>query len=299
MKKEYIYAATAILFWSTVAVITKLLLGTLNNFQLLWASTFFAGIFLFVVNMLTGNIKKLKLYKLKDYLISILIGLPGTFLYYVFYYAGTDMLLASQAFIINYLWPIMSVVFACIVLKEKMTLRKAIAIIISFIGVIIVMGKDVLTFNQTVICGAIFCILGAISYGLFTSFNQKMNYDKRISMMLNYSVTFILTTIINGVRGDLFMPTPIQAVGFAWNGICTMAVAATAWILALESGKTAKISNLAYITPFLSLVWTFLILKEPININSIIGLIVIVGGILIQLKGKIKLKDVRKIEKLS
>ena len=54
----------------------------------------------------------------------------------------------------------------------------------------------------------------------------------------------------------------------------------------LEKGDTAKISNLAYITPFLSLIWTALILKESFNIYSILGLIVIVLGIFIQMKDK-------------
>ena len=54
----------------------------------------------------------------------------------------------------------------------------------------------------------------------------------------------------------------------------------------LETGKTEKVSNLAYITPFLSLIWTALILKESFNIYSILGLIVIVLGIFIQMKDK-------------
>ena len=286
MKKEYTYAATSILCWSTVATITKILLNNLNNFQVLWISSFFAMLFLFFINILKGNLKKLKNYSVKDYIITVLIGIPGTFLYYVFYYAGTDLMPASQAFIVNYLWPIMSVMFACIVLKEKMTLRKGVAIAISFLGVCIVTGGDIMQFNQNTILGAIMCALGAVSYGLFTSLNQKTHYEKEISMMINYFTTFILTSIINIISGDIFIPDFIQMLGFAWNGIFTMAIASTVWILALESGKTAKISNLAYITPFLSLVWTFLILKEKISINSLAGLVVIVFGILIQLKKK-------------
>lgn len=54
----------------------------------------------------------------------VTIGIPGTIFYYMFYYAGTDILPASQAFIINYLWPIMSVIFACIILREKLTAKK-------------------------------------------------------------------------------------------------------------------------------------------------------------------------------
>lgn len=286
MKKAYTFAGVSIFFWSTVAVTAKLLLDSLNNIQLLWASALFAAVFLFVVNMVTGNIKKIKGYKAKDYFVSVLIGLPGTFLYYVFYYAGTDMMLASQAFIINYLWPVMSVVFACILLKEKMTVLKGVAIAISFLGVGIVTGGGSAEFNNDTIAGALLCISGAVSYGVFTALNQKFYYDKLISMMLNYFVTFILTGIINAVNGDIFIPSLAGCLGLAYNGIFTMAIANTVWILALESGNTAKISNLAYITPFLSLVWTSLILKETLSIYSVVGLLVIVLGIFIQMKNK-------------
>ena len=288
MKKSYLFAATAILCWSTVAVTSKLLLGAHNNFQVLWISALFAAVFLFVVNLANGNLKKLKDYKLKDYIISILIGLPGSFLYYVFYYAGTERMLASQAFIINYLWPIMSVLFACIILKEKMTVKKAIAIAISFLGVAIVAGGDVARLNGDLLFGAMFCILGAVSYGIFTSLNQKLNYNKTMTLMVSYFLTFILTTIINALDGALFLPHVEQMAGFLWNGIFTVAIANCCWVMALEKGKIAKVSNLAYITPFLSGVWTSIFLNEKITLNAILGLVVIVLGIFIQLKDKEK-----------
>ncbi len=280
--KEYIYAGIAIFFWSTVATVSKLLMNELNNIQLLWCSSLFAGVALLIVNLVTGNIKTLKKYKFKDLVIIALIGLPGVFLYYVFYYGGTALMPASQAFIINYLWPILSVVFACILLKEKMTIRKGIAIVMSFLGVVIVTCGDLTEFGGNMLLGTALCVCAAVSYGFFTAINKKMHYDKRISMMINYAVTFVLTTIINAVNHDLFAPNLVQTLGFAWNGVFTMAVASTLWVVALDLGKTEKISNLAYITPFLSLVWTSLILKEPFRLVNILGLAVIVAGILIQ-----------------
>ncbi len=286
MKKTYTYAFLSIFFWSTVSVVAKLLLGARNNFQVLWMSSLFAAIFLLITNLVTGNIKRLKAYRLKDYVTSVLIGIPGAFFYYVFFYGGTKRMLASQAFIVNYLWPIMSVVMACIILREKLTARKLIAIALSFCGVVIVMGGELLHFNANTAVGALLCVLGAISYGTFTALNQKYCYDKRISLMINYFVTFTLTSIINAASGNLYIPTVPEVLGFAYNGIFTVAIANTLWTVALESGKTAKISNLAYITPFLSLVWTSVFLKEPLHINFVVGLAVIVVGIFVQLKDK-------------
>ncbi len=283
MNKQYIYAGTAILFWSTVATVTKLLLKSYTSIQVLWISSFFAFLILWGVNTISGNIKNLRSYTKKDFVTTILIGIPGTLIYYLCYYAGADILPASQAFIINYMWPIMSVFFAWVILGEKMTVRKIIAIVISFLGVGIVTGTSLKVSGGNTLLGVALCLMGAVSYGVFTGFNQKYSYDKKLSMMINYLVTFVFTTVINLTKGDLFIPSAVEAVGFAWNGMLTMAVASTAWIIALSGGNTAKISNLAYITPFLSLVWTGLILKENISVYSFIGLAVIVTGIFVQL----------------
>jgi len=288
MKKTYFLAAISIFFWSTVATVTKLLMGTLSSMQVLCISALFAGCFWLAFNIVTGNIKKLKAYGPKDWVKTVLIGLPGTFIYYLLFYTGTDLMSASQAFIINYLWPIMSVVFACILLKEKLTVRKCIAIGMSFLGVVIVAGKDLLNSNGDVLLGALCCIVAAASYGLFTALNTKSGYDKRLSMMVFYFVTFVLTFGILAAQGNLPKPEPVQILGMAYNGIFTMAIASTCWAIALESGKTAKISNLAYITPFLSLVWTAVFLREQISLASVAGLVVIVLGIFSQMKDKEK-----------
>lgn len=297
MKKAYFYAGTAIFFWSTVATTCKLLLGALNSLQLLWMNALVAGVFLLILNVCQGNFKKHREYRLKDYLLMAAIGLPGTFFYYMFYYAGTDILSASQAFIINYLWPIMSVLFACIILRERLTLRKCAAILISFLGVAVVVGGAG-AFSGKTLLGAAFCILGAVSYGVFTALNQKFHYPKTVSLMVSYFATLLITTVINGVNGDLFLARPHQMAGFLWNGIFTVAIANTLWVMALDSGKTARISNLAYITPFLSTIWTAVFLEEKITAAAVIGLLIIIFGICIQLKDKEKAENAEKTEQV-
>ena len=284
MKRNYLYAGAAILLWSTIATISKLLLDKMNSYQVLMVSSLFAAAILFLVSVINGRIKLLSAYRAKDYLLTLLIGIPGTFMYYVFLYLGTERMAASQAFMINYLWPIMSIIFACIILKEKLTARKCLAVSLSFLGVITVAGDDIINFNPETLAGVLLCALAAASYGAFTALNRKWNYDDTITVMLSYFATFILTLVINLFMGEELTLGAYEILGFAWNGIFTMGIATVAWALALKSGGTARISNLAYVTPFLSLVWTFFILHEPIKPLSIFGLAIIVLGIFIQLK---------------
>ena len=156
----------------------------------------------------------------------------------------------------------------------------------SFAGVIIVTGTDLMHFNAKILMGAVFCVLGAVSYGIFTALNQKFKYEKRISMMIVLFVTFVLTGVINLASGKSFELNGAELLGLAWNGMFSIGIATTSWQVALEGGNTAKISNLAYITPFLSLIWTSIFLKEKVTVYSVIGLAVIVLGILVQLKDK-------------
>lgn len=286
MKKAYLYAGISILLWSTIATVSKLLLSTLNSYQVLMLSSLFAAAALLVTTVINGKIKLLSRYRIKDYLITLLIGLPGTFLYYVFLYSGTAKMAASQAFIINYLWPIMSVVFACIILKERLTARKCIAFTLSFLGVLTVAGEDIFAFQTDTLIGVCLCVLAAVSYGAFTALNRKWNYDEQLTVMISFFTTFLGTAVINIAAGESLALGVWEWLGFAWNGFFVMAVATVTWALALKLGGTAKISNLAYATPFISLVWTFFILEEPIKPLSLIGLAVIIVGIFIQMKDK-------------
>lgn len=286
MKKSYLYAGVAILLWSTVATISKLLLSDFNKYQVLCIGALFASLTLFLFNLCTGRLKKMREYHFIDYVHMIFSGLLGNFFYYVFYYAGASIMPASQALIVNYLWPIMSVVFACILLKETLTVRKILAFCLSFIGVITVAGDDLLSLNTITLTGVLLCIAGAVCYGAFTALNKKWNCDAQISMMLSFFVSFLLALVINIFASNQLSVNGVQLLGLFWNGACCMATGGVCWALALAHGNTAKISNLAYITPFLGLLITFIFLREPFKPISVLGLCIIVSGILIQLKDK-------------
>ena len=132
----------------------------------------------------------------------------------------------------------------------------------------------------------IYCILAAVSYGLFSVLNKKKNYNNYISMMLFYFTSFCISLIYSLLTKKIFIPELNQLLGLLWRGIFTCAIAFTSWAIALKKGDTIRISNMAYITPFLSLVWSSVILKENIKITSILGLIIIVLGIFLQMRNK-------------
>jgi len=50
----------------------------------------------------------------------------------------------------------------------------------------------------------------------------------------------------------------------------------------LKDCDTAKISNLAYLTPFLTIVFSAALFNEKIHIYSVMGLLFIIAGIVVQ-----------------
>lgn len=144
----------------------------------------------------------------------------------------------------------MSLIFATIILKEKLTLRNSFAIGVSFLGIIVIMIGEIGKQASSFWIGAVSCILGAVSYGVFTALNKKYTYDKSLSLMTSYIATFVLTTIINAVSDKLFFPSTLQGFGILWNGIFTMAIADTLWVLALAMEKQGKYPTLPILLRF-------------------------------------------------
>lgn len=283
VKKNYAYALGAFFMWSTASAITKMLLTNVPILETLSISGAFAFLFLLILNIINGTIKEVKKYSVKDYFAMAGFGFLGVFMYSALYYYGLTQLTSQEACILNYLWPIMLVMFSAIILKEKITVAKAVAIFCSFLGIIIMStgSRNSTTGNSTL--GILSCIIAAACYGLFSVLIKKADYNQNITMMVIWFSAAICSTVL-GLLTETWKPIEsTQWLGIIWIGVFDHAVAYLLWALALRNvDNTAKFANLAYLTPFLSLVVSAVVLKEKIQIRDLIALIFIVGGILLQ-----------------
>ena len=285
MKKEYFFAAVSIICWGSTAAVTKLLLGASSSMQILFYSSFLATAALFIFNAAGKHLHALRAYRGRDYARLIPLGLLGLFVYNLLLYTGIDRMLAQDAFILNYLWPIMTVVFSCIVLKEKMTGRTVIALIISFVGVAVVLTKgDIASLGMSDALGVACSLAAAVCYGLFSALNKRESGDPFVNMMLYYAASTVVSGVYLAAAGELTLPEAGQLPGLLWIGIFVHALGYSCWANALKIGNTARISNLAFVTPFLSLVYIFFLLHEKIGLFSVLGLVIIIFGVLFQMK---------------
>ena len=284
MKKEYVYAGTSVLCFGTVATASKLLMNQLDAVYVLAFSFLAATLFLGIYNWKKGYLHELRELSRKTVIRMVVIGSLGVFFYNYFLLLGTDLLEAQTAFVINELWPALIILFSWWILGEKMNIGKAAAVIFSFIGILVVTtdGKPT-TFAVGDAKGVLFALLAAVSYGLYCTLNKRESYDKNLSVMVSYAAGTVTAFILILIQGKVAAPTLSQTVGMIWNGVICNALPYLTWALALDLGNTAVIANLAYLTPFISLLCTHFVLGEKITVFSVLGLVLIVTGIAIQM----------------
>ncbi len=281
--KAYLVAFVSIVLWGSSGAVGKLLLNNLSNVSVEFYSCIFAFIGLFIICLFTNKMGIIRSYKLKDFGTFALMGFLGVFLYLYFFYGGLALLPAQEGFIINYLWPIMVVLFAVPVLKDKLTMKKVIALLISFTGVgVVITQGNFLGFRLTNMQGVVLALAAAVVYGLFSTLIKKLHYEEFTSTMFYYLFASIYTFILILFTSSIPSISGIQTAGLLYLGVFCSGIAFATWFLALKLGDTAKMANLIFLTPFASLVFIYFLVGEKITLASIVGLVLIVIGILIQ-----------------
>ena len=286
MNRDYLLAGGAVVCWSSIPPISKLMLNDITPAAVLFLTTTVAALSLLAYNIARGNLKKFAAFRPKDWIKLTWMGFVGYFMYNAAYYLGLDRLSAQDACVINYLWPLMTVIFSCIILREPFTIAKGIAAVLSFAGVAIVATKgDFSGFANIDFIGVLCCLTAAVSYGVYSGFNKKYDYDQEPAMFIYFAIAAVFSGIWTLREHSSIALSGLQFAGVLWIGIVVSAAGYLIWNLALNRGDTAKISNLAYITPFLAMLLSCLILKEPFDPHTLLGLLLIISGIVVQMRG--------------
>ncbi len=281
----YLFVLIAALLWGSTPAVGKLLIKDLNNLQVMLFIFFIASITLFFMVLFQKKLPSIKKLKTKDFFTFFYMGFLGIFMYNLLFYGALMFSSAQSAFIANYTWPVWIVIFSILILKEKFEYKKLIGVLLGFFGVYFAVTKGNLTsFSILQDKGIILAILGAIFYGLFSILGKKHNYDRFISMMFYYISAFILTLITILLFSHFPTINGLQLLGLLWLGVFTAGIAFVSWFLALKYGDTSKMSNLIFLTPFISFVYIYILTGEGILLSSFIGLVILVAGILIQSK---------------
>ncbi len=281
LKASFFVLATAFL-WGSVPAISKLLLKNIDEWQILFLGSLFGFLGLLIALLFQKKLGDLFLFLKTFWLRAVLMGFLGVALYNFLLYVALKILPAQEAFIANYLWPILTVIFASAILKERITILGFFGMCVSFFGVVFTLAKGnltSLTFKNPL--GIAVALAAALTYGLFSALEKRNTEDKIISVTAYY----LFGTIFSFIGLLIFSSLPSLSVpsvaGLLWIGVFTNGVAFLLWFLALKYGKTVLVANMIFLTPFLSLFYIALLTEEKILTSSVIGLIFVVAGIIL------------------
>ena len=275
-------ALITVMMWSTLAPAVKLTTENIPTMQMLCITSGLAFLFLLFYNGIRNKLSLIKKMSPQTILKMAGLGFLGLFLYSALYYYGIDQLTSSEACILNYLWPLMTVIFSGILLHEPMTAKKIVSMLLSFLGIVILsLGGEHGSGNA--VLGILACILAAACYGLFSVLNKKEGMDQGLTMMVIWLTTSLCAALCS-LFGKPWVPVHgLSWAGLIWIGVFLNAVAYLLWALAINgTDSTAAIANLAYLVPLLSMILSILFLHEPLKLQLILALVLIVGGILLQ-----------------
>jgi len=282
--KAYFLAIIAVLFWSTVASAFKISLQYLDYFQLLFFSSLVSTLILFLIILSQNKISEICKTNSKDLLKSALMGFLNPFLYYVVLLKAYFLLKAQEAGTLNYVWPVVIVLLSVPLLKQKISVKSLLAILISFAGAVIIgTNGRIFTLEFSNLEGVLLALGSSVIWSLFWIFNLKDHRETLNKLFLNFVFGMIYITLACIIFSEISLPNLKSILGSTYIGLFEMGITYIIWLRALQlTTTTAKISNLIFLSPFISLIIIYFTVGEKIMLSTILGLSLIIGGIVIQ-----------------
>jgi len=279
--KALLFTLTAVLLWSTVAVPFKIGLQYFHFIHFLFITTSIAVLVSFLNLLIQQKLSLLKKLTSKDLMIGIAGGFLNPFLYYLMLFKAYSILPAQIAQALNYTWPIILVLLSIPFLGQKLKLKGLATLLIGFIGVYLIASQgNPFQIKPLEPFGVNLAIASSVVWASFWIINTRSAIDSSLNLFLNFSSGLLFTLPLL-----FFYPLNYNVPLTGWlavtyAGIFEMGITFVIWLTAMKlTSRTDKISNYVYLSPFLSLFFIHLILKEHIHFTTLIGLSLIVASI--------------------
>lgn len=286
--KGTILVLICVALWAMIPPAAKFAQSSLDNHQFLFWSSLISFLCLFLTTIFKRKVGEIKKYSKKDWLNVLILGLLGTYIYYLFLYLGYKEAKGLEVLVVQYTWPISIVLFSLFLLKEKLTLRKVIAMTLGFLGVLVVLTKgdfsNVHVDNFSVI---ILVFLGASSFALFSVLSKKIHLEP-IGVTSMYFLSATIASLLSMFYFSSFeFPSLNELFPVLLNGIFLNGFSYLLWVNALKMTEASYLAPFVFITPVLSAIYLIVLFDEPLEFIYVVGLICVV---LAGLVNSIKLK---------
>lgn len=279
-KLAYVYGLGTVLIWSTVASAFKIALKDLDHYQLLLVADVVSILTLLVILACQGRLGLVRALTRGELLRNCGLGVLNPFLYYLVLFKAYSLLPAQVAQPLNYTWAITLSLLSVPFLGQKLSRRDLAAICVSYLGVVVLSTQGNITgldFGNPL--GVGLALGSTLIWALYWIGNTKNGTDPVLALLLNFLAALPLilgTTLIFSALPAWGNPGLPAA---AYVGVFEMGVSFVLWLMAMRlTESTARIGNLIFLSPFLSLALIHAILGETIHATTFAGLALILAG---------------------
>ncbi|WP_346011106.1 DMT family transporter [Bacillus cereus group sp. N14] len=271
--------------WGGMYVVSKYVLDFIPPLTLVWLRFIVAFVVLYAILKIAEKKQKKKItIRKKDWLLFAWIGFIGYFISITCQFIGTKLSDAHTGSLVTSATPAFMVIFAAIILKEKLTARRLLSTIIATIGVIIVIGWDIEIGSYFI--GTIILVGAAITWALLSIYVKIASVRFSSLVITTYAIFFSLFFITPFMIWEL-QSTYIETVntyvilGVIYLGVVSTAGAFFLWNKGLELMDASIGSLFFFFQPIVGSLLGWLLLNETLNSNFFIGGILIICSVFI------------------
>jgi len=216
----------------------------------------------------------------KDILVFVPLALFGAFVAQVFMTWGTQYSLASNAAILTLSLPVITALFAFLVLKEKMNKIRWISFIIAIVGVVLCSTGDIrqMDFSSKYAVGNLLIFLAIVGNAYYNVGIKKISkrYTEMEMVFFTYMIMVILLTpLVLYYESDVFARIPSFAQQ-TWIGMSLLTffhnfLSMVLFFKALKVLDAIQVALSNYLITFIGLPVAAIWLDEKLNASTIIG----------------------------
>jgi len=180
--------------------------------------------------------------------------------------------------ILNGTTAIMAVVISTIWLKIRLNLFQIMGVFIGLFGIVVLANPDNVYISMK---ATIFCLSAAFCYALSANYIQKFAYKTNTIVLIGWSLVIASVLLMPITFFNLPSQFPSNNVIFSilWLGVISTGVAFLGYVRLIEKVGAVKTATVAYFIPVFGVIWGYIFLGEPITLQILIGMILILIGI--------------------
>ena len=271
---------TAILLWSLLSVLT-VATGKIPAFQLA-AMTFAIG----AAVAFTSFIWRPQAFRaLKQPLVAWVVGVGGLFGYHALYFLALRFAPPAEAGLLNYLWPLLIVLFSSFLPGERLAPHHIIGAVLGLAGTVLLFAGNTSGFTPGQIPGLAAAFVAAFVWSTYSVMSRKLKAVPTDAVAGFCLATAVLAAIVHRmVEATAWPETTGQWLAITALGVGPVGAAFFAWDIGMKRGDIRVLGAASYATPLLSTAFLILAGFAKPSATLAIAAILIAGGGLIAAK---------------